>query len=247
MSDVPEQDEQLKTAKLSREAARDVGTVAKGGAVQIAGRLSQGGLGVQRVRDEGVLLAEAAAQREQRGDGHGGGDGDAGGAREAREGGEGARPHPAAGEHRVQRPGRERREQRLRVAHPLHERDRQTGPQGHQEHARAPPVQPVADLEDPPRREEGAADGEREPDGDVRWSLTRPERVSAARWGDVNASLEIHEMSMPADRGMRDLELACRVGLDVADRLELDVGQGLPADVGDRQQRGRRPAKTRGT
>jgi hypothetical protein len=35
---------------------------------------------------------------------------------------EGARPHPAPGEHRVQRPGRARGEQRLRVRHRPHHR-----------------------------------------------------------------------------------------------------------------------------
>ena len=41
MGDDPIAGEQLKTAKLSREAASDVGTVAKGGAVQIAGQVTE--------------------------------------------------------------------------------------------------------------------------------------------------------------------------------------------------------------
>jgi O-antigen/teichoic acid export membrane protein len=44
MSELGGPDEQLKTAKLSKEAARDVGVVAKGGAVQIAGQIADRGL-----------------------------------------------------------------------------------------------------------------------------------------------------------------------------------------------------------
>lgn len=162
------------------------------------------------------------------------------GAGQAYQGGQGARHHPAAGQDGVQRPGRQRGEQRLRVRHRLHDPDRQHGPQQHRAHADPTPVHVVGDREDPPGRGEGGERADDETGVGVRQRGHRRHRPlqPGEQWeeGQVRVDVAVRQAHLVAVTEFGDAGVPERVPAGRQQRQGALVARRAPHGQGDEAQ-----------